>query len=273
MLRRARALLAAAAGHQARRPQSGLYVTAPVGGPEQDDYLNQVVELRTTLSPRELLAGGCSASSRSWAASALVRWGPRSIDVDILWYHGFSSADADLEVPHPRMEERRFVLEPLAELAPDLVLPEREDGGGGPRPCARPGGERAVDARGGYGAASRSESEVGSYGPLDRFTAGDPPAGPREGRRHPGPQLPAARGAGRGRHRGRLAGSLPPGGGFRRPHDRVLRRALHGRDRGHPGAGPAGHPTRDPRRLPHGRHGGRGRACRHSRPSTRAQWW
>ena len=53
----------------------------------------------------------------------LVRWGPRSIDVDILWYDGFSIVEADLEVPHPRMEERRFVLEPLAELAPDLVLP------------------------------------------------------------------------------------------------------------------------------------------------------
>ena len=52
-----------------------------------------------------------------------MRWGPRSIDVDILWYDGSSIAEADLEVPHPRMEERRFVLEPLAELAPDLVLP------------------------------------------------------------------------------------------------------------------------------------------------------
>jgi 2-amino-4-hydroxy-6-hydroxymethyldihydropteridine diphosphokinase len=102
--------------------ESGLYETAPVGGPAQDDYLNQVVEIRTELTPRELL----DAIGRAEAAlgrERLVRWGPRSIDVDILWYDGTSVAEVDLEVPHPRMEERRFVLEPLAELAPDLVLP------------------------------------------------------------------------------------------------------------------------------------------------------
>ncbi len=101
---------------------SGLYVTAPVGGPEQDDYLNQVVELRTALTPRELLQaiGGVEAAL---GRKRLVRWGPRTIDVDIVWYDGASVAEADLEVPHPRLEQRRFVLEPLAELAPDLVLP------------------------------------------------------------------------------------------------------------------------------------------------------
>ena len=79
---------------------SGLYETAPVGGPDQDDYLNQVVEIRTALSPRRLLA----AIGRIEAAlgrERLVRWGPRSIDVDILWYDGSSVAEADLEVPHP----------------------------------------------------------------------------------------------------------------------------------------------------------------------------
>ena len=77
-----------------------------------------------------------------------MRWGPRSIDVDILWYDGSSIAEADLEVPHPRMEERRFVLEPLAELAPDLVLPsgrtvrealEQRQGAGGEAHRRRPG--------------------------------------------------------------------------------------------------------------------------------------
>jgi quinolinate synthase len=93
-----------------------------MGGPEQDDYLNQVVEIETELTPRELLR----AVNRIEAAlgrERLVRWGPRTIDVDILWYDGSPVAEPDLEVPHPRIEERRFVLEPLAELAPDLVLP------------------------------------------------------------------------------------------------------------------------------------------------------
>jgi quinolinate synthase len=101
---------------------SGLYVTSPVGGPEQDDYLNQVAEIRTGLSPRELLEAvgrieGLLGRERK------VRWGPRTIDLDILWYDGASVAEVDLEVPHPRIEGRRFVLEPLAELAPDLMLP------------------------------------------------------------------------------------------------------------------------------------------------------
>jgi quinolinate synthase len=101
--------------------ESGLYLTAPVGGPRQDDFLNQVVELQTVLTPRELLDAVLSIETALGRKRGL-RWGPRSIDVDILWYHDFSSADADLEIPHPRMEERRFVLEPLVELAPDLVL-------------------------------------------------------------------------------------------------------------------------------------------------------
>lgn len=100
---------------------SGLYQTAPVGGPEQDDYLNQVVELQTALSPRELLAA-VGRIEAGLGRERLLRWGPRSIDIDILWYDGSSVAEPDLEVPHPRMEDRRFVLEPLAELAPDLVL-------------------------------------------------------------------------------------------------------------------------------------------------------
>ncbi len=121
MLRRARALLAALPG-TTLTAESGLYVTAPVGGPEQDDYFNQVVELSTTLSPYELLAA-IQGIEAELGRVREIRWGPRTIDVDILWYHGFSSAEACLEVPHPRMEQRRFVLEPLAELAPDLVLP------------------------------------------------------------------------------------------------------------------------------------------------------
>jgi quinolinate synthase len=102
--------------------ESGLYATAPIGGPEQQDYLNQVIELRTALSPHELLAA-IQRIEAELGRERLVRWGPRTVDVDILWYHGFSAEEASLQVPHPRVEDRRFVLEPLAELAPDLVLP------------------------------------------------------------------------------------------------------------------------------------------------------
>jgi len=101
---------------------SRIYVTAPVGGPEQDDYFNQVIEIETSLPPRRLLKA-LQAIEQDLGRVRQVRWGPRTIDLDILWYHGFSAEDADLTVPHARLEERRFVLEPLAELAPDMVLP------------------------------------------------------------------------------------------------------------------------------------------------------
>jgi quinolinate synthase len=120
MLGEARLKLAALRGTMLTKT-SRVYATAPVGGPEQGDFLNQVVELRTTLPPRELMRAIHSLEA-ALGRERRFRWGPRSIDVDILWYHGFSAAEADLEIPHPRMEERRFVLEPLAELAPELVL-------------------------------------------------------------------------------------------------------------------------------------------------------
>ncbi len=101
---------------------SRLYRTAPVGGPEQPDYLNQVVEIETSLAPRSLL-GETQRIESELGRERTVRWGPRTLDIDILWYHGFTAATGDLQVPHPRMEQRRFVLEPLAELAPHLVLP------------------------------------------------------------------------------------------------------------------------------------------------------
>jgi quinolinate synthase len=120
MLRQARARLSGLPGSKLSA-ESRVYVTAPVGGPEQDDFLNQVVELRTSLSPRELLQAVRTIEA-ALGRERRVKWGPRSIDVDILWYHGVSISEEDLAVPHPRIEERRFVLEPLSELAPDLVL-------------------------------------------------------------------------------------------------------------------------------------------------------
>lgn len=103
---------------------SSVYETDPVGGPAgQEAYLNLVVELDTDLSARQLMSVG----QRLQAAAERVqseRWGPRTLDVDVLWVDGVTIDDPDLQVPHPRMFERRFVLAPLAELAPDLVSEE-----------------------------------------------------------------------------------------------------------------------------------------------------
>lgn len=103
-----------------RRAVSPTYETEPVGGPEQGRYLNLVVELDTDLSPRQLLA----VCGRLEAAAERVReerWGPRTLDVDIVWIDGVEVDEPDLQVPHPRMWQRRFVLAPLRDLAPDLV--------------------------------------------------------------------------------------------------------------------------------------------------------
>ena len=100
---------------------SPVYETDPVGGPEgQDAYLNLVVELDTDLSPRQLL----EVAERLEESARRVRkerWGPRTLDVDVLLVGDLSVAEDDLVVPHPRMWERAFVLVPLADLAPDLV--------------------------------------------------------------------------------------------------------------------------------------------------------
>lgn len=100
---------------------SPVYETEPVGGPEdQGPYLNLVVQLETERSPRELL-GVCHRLEGAAGRVREQRWGPRTLDVDILWIDGLELCTPDLEVPHPRLFERRFVLEPLADLAPDLL--------------------------------------------------------------------------------------------------------------------------------------------------------
>jgi 2-amino-4-hydroxy-6-hydroxymethyldihydropteridine diphosphokinase len=100
---------------------SSVFETAPVGGPDdQGPYLNLVVELDTPLDPRGLLAV-CQQAEVAAGRVREVRWGPRTLDVDVLWVDGEIVDEPDLQVPHPRMWERRFVLAPLAELAPDLV--------------------------------------------------------------------------------------------------------------------------------------------------------
>jgi len=103
---------------------SPVYETDPVGGPEQGAFLNLVVELDTTLDARGLL-GECRRLEAAAARVRLERWGPRTLDVDVLWVDGEVVDEPDLQVPHPRMGERRFVLAPLADLAPDLVDPDQ----------------------------------------------------------------------------------------------------------------------------------------------------
>jgi 2-amino-4-hydroxy-6-hydroxymethyldihydropteridine diphosphokinase len=99
---------------------SRVYETDPVGGPDQGRYLNAVVAIDTSLSPRELLAVGQRAESDARRVRG-ERWGPRTLDVDILLVGDAVIDDPDLVVPHPRMWERGFVLAPLHDVAPDLV--------------------------------------------------------------------------------------------------------------------------------------------------------
>ncbi len=100
---------------------SPVYETEPMGGPEdQDPYLNVVVELSTTDSPRALLER-CRGLEEDAGRVRTVRFGPRTLDADVLMVGQERVDEPDLVVPHPRMLERRFVLVPLADLAPDLV--------------------------------------------------------------------------------------------------------------------------------------------------------
>jgi 2-amino-4-hydroxy-6-hydroxymethyldihydropteridine diphosphokinase len=102
------------------RATSPVYETDPVGGPEQGPYLNLVAELDTDRTARDLL-GVCHRLESAADRVREVRWGPRTLDVDVLWVDGVTVDEPDLVVPHPRLWERRFVLAPLRDLAPDLV--------------------------------------------------------------------------------------------------------------------------------------------------------
>ncbi len=99
---------------------SNVYETAPVGGPDQGRYLNLVVELDTDDDARALLER-CHRLEAAAERVREVRWGPRTLDVDVLWHADGPVDEPDLIVPHPRMFERAFVLVPLRDLAPELV--------------------------------------------------------------------------------------------------------------------------------------------------------
>lgn len=101
---------------------SRVYETDPVGGPPQPDYLNAVVEVETDLEPRALL-DACLAVEDALGRERVERWGPRVIDVDVLTHDDVVVDEPDLQLPHPRMHERGFVLVPLLELDADPPLP------------------------------------------------------------------------------------------------------------------------------------------------------
>jgi 2-amino-4-hydroxy-6-hydroxymethyldihydropteridine diphosphokinase len=104
------------------RRQSSIYETEPRDLEDQPWFLNQVIEVETTLFPRQLLKR-IQKIELELGRRRIVPKGPRLIDLDILLYAGMRTTAPELEIPHPRMAERRFVLEPLAELAPDLRHP------------------------------------------------------------------------------------------------------------------------------------------------------
>lgn len=100
---------------------SSLYETDPIGGPEQQSFYNVVVELGGPLRARELLEE-CRRLETDAERVRKERWGPRTLDVDVLWVEGETVDDPpELIVPHPRMRDRAFVMVPLLELAPDLA--------------------------------------------------------------------------------------------------------------------------------------------------------
>ena len=115
------AALAEADGVSVRRV-SDFLETAPVGGPPQGPYLNAVAELGTRLTVQGLLRLLQGIEER-FGRARTVRWGPRTLDLDILLYGDRVIRQPDLEVPHPRLHERRFVLEPLCQIAPGVLHP------------------------------------------------------------------------------------------------------------------------------------------------------
>lgn len=101
---------------------SSYYWTEPVGGPPQEWYLNAVLGGATTLTPRQLLEAALGIE-RELGRVRGERYGPRTLDIDLLLYGDQVLAEADLTLPHPRLHERRFVLAPLAEIAPTARHP------------------------------------------------------------------------------------------------------------------------------------------------------
>jgi 2-amino-4-hydroxy-6-hydroxymethyldihydropteridine diphosphokinase len=120
-LQRAVELLAGEPGIRVVR-SSRVWETEPVGGPDQPEFLNAVVEVDVDMEPIELLAAANRVEA-TLGRTRNIRWGPRTIDIDILLIDDLVLKGDRLTVPHPRMHERAFVIMPLLELLPDPVLP------------------------------------------------------------------------------------------------------------------------------------------------------
>ena len=104
---------------------SALYETDPVGGPPQGKFLNAVAEVKTSLEAPRLMSL-CLRIEESLGRKRGERWGPRTIDLDLLLFDDEIHSSEELTIPHPLMHERRFVLEPLVEIAPNAVHPALE---------------------------------------------------------------------------------------------------------------------------------------------------
>ena len=105
--------------------RSPLYRSAPLGPPDQPDYINAVVALETTLAPLALLAALRAIEQQHGRRRDGTRWGPRTLDLDVLLYGDLVQTTAELTLPHPGLHERVFVLYPLHDVAPELEVPGR----------------------------------------------------------------------------------------------------------------------------------------------------
>jgi len=102
---------------------SSFYDTQPVGEVEQGNFLNAVLKMESSFSPQELLAELQRIETAVFRRVRTIHWGPRPMDLDILFYGDLTVAGEELTIPHPRLHERGFVLVPLAEIAPDFIHP------------------------------------------------------------------------------------------------------------------------------------------------------
>lgn len=102
---------------------SRFYETSPIGVTDQPSFYNAVLRLSTQLSPQDLLYQMQNIENSIFKRKKLVPWGPRTMDLDLLLYNDLVMQTEGLVIPHPRMAERRFVLQPLNDIAPDLLHP------------------------------------------------------------------------------------------------------------------------------------------------------
>lgn len=104
--------------------QSSPYKSDPLGPSEQPDYINAVAKLSTALSPHDLLNALLRLETKLGRTRDGTHWGPRIIDIDLLYYGQETINDVNLTIPHPEIANRNFVVYPLAEIEPDFILPD-----------------------------------------------------------------------------------------------------------------------------------------------------